>query len=149
YKMGEWYYDPAAGRFTQEDPLGSGRGYAGDNPVNFTDPSGLFEDENVVVFGPSPPSQAGGGQAAASASFNPLEGAETVGVAKLEEKGFLRVGENAESGKGAYVNLRTGRSYHIDHRRHKHHLHVDVKYRKQYRKQMRKLTGVDRRRFFT
>ncbi|MGH2411937.1 MAG: RHS repeat-associated core domain-containing protein, partial [Chloroflexota bacterium] len=58
YKMGERYYDPVAGRFTQEDPLGGGYGYAGDNPANFTDPSGLFSDENVVVFGPPPPLEA-------------------------------------------------------------------------------------------
>ncbi|MGH2410394.1 MAG: RHS repeat-associated core domain-containing protein, partial [Chloroflexota bacterium] len=41
YKMGERYYDPAAGRFTQEDPLGGGYGYAGDNPINVSDPAGL------------------------------------------------------------------------------------------------------------
>ncbi len=42
YKMGARYYDPARGRFTQLDPLGNGYGYASDNPVNLTDPSGLL-----------------------------------------------------------------------------------------------------------
>jgi hypothetical protein len=42
--MGARYYDPARGRFTQLDPLGNGYGYTGDNPVNFTDPSGLCPD---------------------------------------------------------------------------------------------------------
>jgi len=40
------YYDPASGRFTQEDPLGLGGGlnlygFAGGDPVNFGDPFGL------------------------------------------------------------------------------------------------------------
>ena len=40
------YYDPASRRFTQRDPIGFGGGlnqyaYVGNNPVNFTDPSGL------------------------------------------------------------------------------------------------------------
>lgn len=47
-------YDPAAGRFTQEDPIGLAGGlnlygYAGGDPVNFSDPSGLcFWDACVV-----------------------------------------------------------------------------------------------------
>lgn len=42
------YYDPNAGRFVQSDPLGivSGQmslyGMAGENPVNWSDPEGLF-----------------------------------------------------------------------------------------------------------
>jgi RHS repeat-associated protein len=40
------YYDPEAGRFLAEDPIGFGVGlnfyaYGGNGPVNFTDPSGL------------------------------------------------------------------------------------------------------------
>ena len=40
------YYDPATGRFTQEDPIGLAGGmnlygYAGGDPVNFSDPFGL------------------------------------------------------------------------------------------------------------
>jgi RHS repeat-associated protein len=45
YKMGARYYDPAVGRFTQQDPVpshGNLYSYVGDDPVNFTDPSGLF-----------------------------------------------------------------------------------------------------------
>jgi len=41
YKMGERYYDPSIGRFTQEDPAGGGYSYTGDNPVNYDDVSGL------------------------------------------------------------------------------------------------------------
>jgi RHS repeat-associated protein len=44
------YYDPAAGRFTQEDPIGLAGGlnlygFANGDPVNFSDPFGLFECE--------------------------------------------------------------------------------------------------------
>ena len=40
------YYDPGAGRFTQEDPIGLAGGlnlygFAGSNPANFSDPFGL------------------------------------------------------------------------------------------------------------
>jgi RHS repeat-associated protein len=41
YKMGERYYDPTVGRFTQTDPLGGGYTYASGDPANLTDPSGL------------------------------------------------------------------------------------------------------------
>lgn len=40
YKMGERYYDPSTGRFTQEDPLGGGHRYADDKPINEVDPGG-------------------------------------------------------------------------------------------------------------
>jgi RHS repeat-associated protein len=43
------YYDPATGRFTQPDPIGLAGGmnlygYANGDPVNFTDPFGLYAD---------------------------------------------------------------------------------------------------------
>jgi len=41
YKMGERYYDPSVGRFTQLGSLGDGYTYTGDNPVNYDDVSGL------------------------------------------------------------------------------------------------------------
>jgi len=40
YKMGERYYDPSIGRFTQDDPAGGGYGYVQGNPVNLVDPEG-------------------------------------------------------------------------------------------------------------
>ena len=43
--MGHRYYDPRTGRFISQDPAGSGNNwyvYAGNNPVNKTDPSGLM-----------------------------------------------------------------------------------------------------------
>lgn len=41
YKMGERYYDPSVGRFSQEDPAGGGYSYTGDNPINYIDGCGL------------------------------------------------------------------------------------------------------------
>jgi RHS repeat-associated protein len=42
YKLGIRYYDPTLGRFTQPDPTGQDPHYtyAGNNPCNYTDPSG-------------------------------------------------------------------------------------------------------------
>lgn len=44
YHLGARYYDPTEARFTQLDPSGQDPGYvyAGDNPVNFSDPSGTI-----------------------------------------------------------------------------------------------------------
>ena len=49
-KLGQRFYDPTLGRWTQQDPVPSGNlyVYAGDNPVNFTDPSGLFKIPNII-----------------------------------------------------------------------------------------------------
>jgi RHS repeat-associated protein len=43
-QFGTRYYNPSIGLFTQEDPSGQSAGYlyVGDNPVNGTDPSGMF-----------------------------------------------------------------------------------------------------------
>jgi len=49
------YYDPATGRFTQEDPIGLAGGlnlygFAGGDPINFWDPFGLcLEDDEVCA----------------------------------------------------------------------------------------------------
>ncbi|WP_256332934.1 RHS repeat-associated core domain-containing protein [Streptomyces sp. 2131.1] len=45
YEMGARYYDPTLGRFTQPDPSGQETNsylYATGDPINHTDPSGLF-----------------------------------------------------------------------------------------------------------
>jgi RHS repeat-associated protein len=50
YKIGERFYDPQIGRWTQQDPMngagdlreGNGYVYAGGDPANRTDPSGLW-----------------------------------------------------------------------------------------------------------
>ncbi len=63
YNTNRWY-DPATCRWMSQDPLGLAAGpnvyrYAGDNPVNYTDPSGLF----VITTG---------GSAGASSGGNPI-----------------------------------------------------------------------------
>jgi RHS repeat-associated protein len=40
YHFGERYYDPTTGRWTQPDPEGEGYVFAGDDPINATDPTG-------------------------------------------------------------------------------------------------------------
>jgi RHS repeat-associated protein len=50
-KFGARYYNPFRGRFTQEDPSGQGANsylYAGANPINYGDPSGLFSFGDAV-----------------------------------------------------------------------------------------------------
>jgi RHS repeat-associated protein len=49
-KFGTRYYNPAIGLFTQEDPSGQSTGYiyAGDDPVNGTDPTGMNVINDIV-----------------------------------------------------------------------------------------------------
>ena len=70
------YYDPQQGRFTQEDPIGLAGGlnlygFAGGDPVNFSDPFGL------CVPMPWCLALAGGGSVATAAS---LSGAGAIGA---------------------------------------------------------------------
>jgi uncharacterized protein RhaS with RHS repeats len=50
------YYDPATGKFTQEDLIGLAGGlnlygFAGGDPINFSDPFGLCRDDDDVCKG--------------------------------------------------------------------------------------------------
>ena len=49
-KLGARYYDPTLARFTQTDPaaLYGGYAYAGDNPTNYTDPTGRDFITNII-----------------------------------------------------------------------------------------------------
>jgi len=49
-KLGQRFYDPSLGRWTQRDPLPKGNRYvyAGDNPTNFVDPTGLIGTDSVI-----------------------------------------------------------------------------------------------------
>ncbi|MFD5453498.1 RHS repeat-associated core domain-containing protein [Streptomyces olivaceus] len=83
YKMGHRYYDPTLGRFTQPDPSGQETNpylYAAGDPINNTDPTGLFSvaDAVGVVAG----TVAGGlGAAAVGAACIGTAGAACVGAA--------------------------------------------------------------------
>jgi RHS repeat-associated protein len=49
-KLGARYYNPTTARFTQPDPaaLYGGYTYAGDNPTNYTDPTGRDFITNII-----------------------------------------------------------------------------------------------------
>jgi RHS repeat-associated protein len=53
YKIGERYYDPALGRWTQPDPIAAmaDYAYAGNNPVNIIDPSGTISITGIIGLG--------------------------------------------------------------------------------------------------
>jgi len=52
YYLRARYYDPGIGRFLSQDPLPAGNlyAYAGNNPVNFVDPSGLCHQGPLVIL---------------------------------------------------------------------------------------------------
>jgi RHS repeat-associated protein len=53
YHYGERYYDPTAGRWTQQDPLFAASEYtfAGDDPINATDPTGMLSGNEIFDYG--------------------------------------------------------------------------------------------------
>jgi RHS repeat-associated protein len=66
------WYDPALGRFLSEDPSGFADGanlyrYSGNDPVNFVDPTGLFQAGN-------PLNNLFGGSKSVSPALNPYAG---------------------------------------------------------------------------
>jgi RHS repeat-associated protein len=93
------YYDPRTGRFINRDPIGyqggvNVYGYAGGNPVNFADPSGLDVTLRLPFLGPfqfggdgptgyAAPSSSTGGQP----SLGRLRGNVGASQAELEEMG--------------------------------------------------------------
>ena len=63
--FGARYYDPNLGRFTQCDPASTlpDYTYAGDNPINFSDPSGLMVGSHIIADGGWTDTPPGGGSA--------------------------------------------------------------------------------------
>lgn len=97
--FGERYYDPTTGRWTQEDPedritsatQGDRYLFAGDDPINLSDPRGLFSVENAaeecvkggaqsaLVSGGDPEEAASGCAFGAAADIAKEEGCEECG----------------------------------------------------------------------
>jgi RHS repeat-associated protein len=91
------YYDPATGRFVNQDPIGFGAGdanlyrYVRNNPANLIDPRGLF----LVLFGGS----ASGGDGVAGI----VEGGIAVDIITEENARFFTAGLGAGGGLSAEV----------------------------------------------
>ena len=97
YYLRARYYDPVLGRFMSEDPIGLSGGinlysYALDDPVNFSDPSGLNPGPLLLVLG----SSTGVGLLIVSAGVlaimaaDPDFRANTVEFARLSAQGVVR-----------------------------------------------------------
>ncbi len=105
YQMGARYYDPSTARFTQPDPMGGGYPYVSDNPVNLTDPSGLYP----VTESGEPLSYTTVGQ------LNPIHSPETAGepgtqelLRQMSDEELLQTVYNPSDGSYLRINMRTG-----------------------------------------
>ncbi|MGW0649014.1 RHS repeat-associated core domain-containing protein [Streptomyces umbrinus] len=113
YKMGHRYYDPQIGRFTQRDPSGQENNtylYAAGDPVNNSDPAGLFSfsdllDKGSDVFGVVTGCLAGVGAAAETgviAYSATVGGVVGAGVGSAVGAGAAVVGSCALGGAAGY-----------------------------------------------
>jgi len=89
-------YDPATGRFTQEDPIGLAGGtnlygFAGSDPVNYWDPSGNFPIRNLI--GPA----IGFGAVVAFGTAGPMTFGKSL-VGALQATGAAALGSAAAAG---------------------------------------------------
>jgi RHS repeat-associated protein len=136
------YYDPATGRFTQEDPIGLAGGlnlygFAGGDPVNFTDPFGLcpeWLDEIPcvdVIASPMRPANASTGSGVNGSWYGRTRfnqdgtpgkwhggfdwaGAEGTAVVAPGDA-TVTYGEGEDSGLYAYMNLGNGATVSVSH----------------------------------
>ncbi|MFF7878973.1 RHS repeat-associated core domain-containing protein [Streptomyces californicus] len=113
YKMGARYYDPNLGRFTQPDPSGQEANpylYAAGDPVNRTDPTGLFSFSDILdngsdIFGVVSGCVAGIGAAAETGTIGyaaAAGGAVGAGVGSAVGAGAAVVGSCALGGVAGY-----------------------------------------------
>ena len=99
------YYDPTSGRFTQEDPIGLAGGlnlygFAGGDPVNFSDPFGLCVEPAscalALVAGTSSLTISASGVAVTAA------GAAVAGIGTAAGAGIYSVYQSISEGKSYY-----------------------------------------------
>ncbi|WP_317992359.1 RHS repeat-associated core domain-containing protein [Streptomyces sp. JV180] len=113
YKMGARYYDPDLGRFTRPDPSGQEANpylYAAEDPVNRTDPTGLFGFSGILdngsdIFGVVSGCVAGIGAAAETGTIGyaaAAGGAVGAGVGSAVGAGAAVVGSCALGGVAGY-----------------------------------------------
>ncbi|MDJ0348394.1 RHS repeat-associated core domain-containing protein [Cryobacterium sp. PH29-G1] len=96
YKLGARYYDPSIGRFTQYDPSGQETnpyGYAGCNPINAKDPSGLSPCSDLKLFQ----------NAAAGFTYGAGVVAGIAGVTGAAPVAAVAVGVGISTGAGALI----------------------------------------------
>ncbi|MFC8998390.1 RHS repeat-associated core domain-containing protein [Streptomyces rochei] len=113
YKMGHRYYDPTLGRFTQPDPSGQETHpylYAAGDPVNRTDPTGLFSFSDILdtgskIFGVVSGCVSGIGAAASTGTIQyaaAVGGVVGAGVGSAVGAGAAVVGSCAVGGVAGY-----------------------------------------------
>ncbi|MGQ4469546.1 RHS repeat-associated core domain-containing protein [Streptomyces violaceoruber] len=113
YKVGHRYYDPTLGRFTQPDPSGQETNpylYAAGDPVNRTDPTGLFSFSDILdtgskIFGVVSGCVSGIGAAASTGTIQyaaAVGGVVGAGVGSAVGAGAAVVGSCALGGVAGY-----------------------------------------------
>ncbi|MEH3075839.1 MAG: hypothetical protein PGN11_04060 [Quadrisphaera sp.] len=126
YKMGARYYDPATVRFTQVDPSdqeANSFAYAGNNPTNFTDSTGLITRRNVygAIYGAAAGFGIGGLAGAglggaAGCAIGAAAGAAADGVGAIAGCGIVgSVGLREGGQTGAGIGLVAGGIYGYRH----------------------------------
>ncbi len=124
------YYDPACGRFINQDPIGLLGGVNNylyvPNPTGWVDPLGLvckeryerykeYRNQGMSASDAAKLSKTKPMVANKGLGGNPFKGKSFEEIDKiLTERGFKKVGADPGSGKGSYFHPDSGRKYYLD-----------------------------------